>query len=36
VGQQFLVTRGRIKAAIARIGYGDFTEEAVPFRLKLD
>ena len=36
LADDFLGRRGRMKAAIAKIGYGDFTEEAVPFRLKLD
>ena len=36
LADDFLGRRGRMKAAIAKIGYGDFTEEAAPFRLKLD
>ena len=36
LADDFLGRRGRMKAAIAKIGSGDFTEEAVPFRLKLD
>jgi predicted protein tyrosine phosphatase len=36
LADDFLGRRGRMKAAIAKIGAGDFTEEAVPFRLKLD
>lgn len=36
LADDFLGRRGRMKAAIAKIGYGDITEEAVPFRLKLD
>jgi predicted protein tyrosine phosphatase len=36
LADDFLGRRGRMTDAIARIGYGDFTEEAAPFRLRLD
>jgi predicted protein tyrosine phosphatase len=36
LADEFMGRRGRMKAAIARIGYGDIASEAQPFRLEID
>jgi len=36
LADEFLGRQGRMKAAIAKIGYGDIASEAQPFRLAID